>query len=176
MVRVIGYLITTRDWLVMDNLRWFVYLCHLWIKHFTIFSGKISFPAIQASPSFSNSFPSIFGDKFDIPCLIPCAIDQVRKYIIGNIIQIETVTVRKDHVSYRSTAYPDYAVYVCISLSVNLESWCYCYCRLYCIIHLPIFPGGQHKLVFDQLYTNKLDRVYSIIDTNIIVQMWFDEN
>lgn len=39
--------------------------------------GKISFPAIQAAPSFSNSFPQIFGDKSDIQCLIPCAIDQV---------------------------------------------------------------------------------------------------
>ena len=39
--------------------------------------GKISFPAIQAVPSFSSSFPHIFGDKKDIPCLIPCAIDQV---------------------------------------------------------------------------------------------------
>jgi len=39
--------------------------------------GKISFPAIQAAPSFSNSFPHIFGSKKDIQCLIPCAIDQV---------------------------------------------------------------------------------------------------
>ncbi|XP_028395883.1 tryptophan--tRNA ligase, cytoplasmic-like [Dendronephthya gigantea] len=38
--------------------------------------GKISFPAVQAAPSFSNSFPHIFGEKHDIPCLIPCAIDQ----------------------------------------------------------------------------------------------------
>lgn len=38
--------------------------------------GKISFPAIQAAPSFSNSFPHIFGEKHDVPCLIPCAIDQ----------------------------------------------------------------------------------------------------
>ncbi|PIK52518.1 putative tryptophan--tRNA ligase, cytoplasmic [Apostichopus japonicus] len=40
--------------------------------------GKISFPAIQAAPSFSNSFPGIFGEKDTgkIPCLIPCAIDQ----------------------------------------------------------------------------------------------------
>lgn len=37
--------------------------------------GKISFPSIQAAPSFSSSFPFIFGDK-KIPCLIPCAIDQ----------------------------------------------------------------------------------------------------
>ena len=42
--------------------------------------GKISFPAIQAAPSFSNSFPHIFGKKFDIMCLIPCAIDQVSSY------------------------------------------------------------------------------------------------
>lgn len=38
--------------------------------------GKIHFVAIQATPSFSNSFPQIFGDKSDIPALIPCAIDQ----------------------------------------------------------------------------------------------------
>merc|ERR1719414_272826 len=38
--------------------------------------GKISFPAIQAAPSFSSSFPFIFGGKPDVPCLIPCAIDQ----------------------------------------------------------------------------------------------------
>lgn len=38
--------------------------------------GKISFPAIQASPSFSSSFPFIFNKRKDIPCLIPCAIDQ----------------------------------------------------------------------------------------------------
>ncbi|GAA5859465.1 hypothetical protein JCM8547_006837 [Rhodosporidiobolus lusitaniae] len=38
--------------------------------------GKWHFVAIQATPSFSNSFPQIFGTKSDIPCLIPCAIDQ----------------------------------------------------------------------------------------------------
>eukprot|EP01114_Cavostelium_apophysatum_P004899 TRINITY_DN1534_c0_g1_i1.p1 TRINITY_DN1534_c0_g1~~TRINITY_DN1534_c0_g1_i1.p1 ORF type:complete len:435 (+),score=122.15 TRINITY_DN1534_c0_g1_i1:52-1305(+) len=38
--------------------------------------GKFSFPAIQAAPSFSSSFPHIFGKRTDIPCLIPCAIDQ----------------------------------------------------------------------------------------------------
>ncbi|XP_075222776.1 tryptophanyl-tRNA synthetase [Lycorma delicatula] len=37
--------------------------------------GKISFPAIQAAPAFSTSFPFIFGNA-NIPCLIPCAIDQ----------------------------------------------------------------------------------------------------
>ncbi|XP_072126660.1 tryptophan--tRNA ligase, cytoplasmic-like isoform X1 [Mobula birostris] len=38
--------------------------------------GKISFPAIQAAPSFSSSFPQIFNGRKDIQCLIPCAIDQ----------------------------------------------------------------------------------------------------
>jgi tryptophanyl-tRNA synthetase len=38
--------------------------------------GKWHFVSIQAAPSFSNSFPQIFGTKTDIPCLIPCAIDQ----------------------------------------------------------------------------------------------------
>ncbi|KAI9201801.1 tryptophanyl-tRNA synthetase [Polychytrium aggregatum] len=38
--------------------------------------GKLHFVSVQASPSFSNSFPQIFGTKSDIPCLIPCAIDQ----------------------------------------------------------------------------------------------------
>jgi len=38
--------------------------------------GKIHFAAIQAAPSFCNSFPQIFGTTFNIPCLIPCAIDQ----------------------------------------------------------------------------------------------------
>lgn len=38
--------------------------------------GKISFPAIQAAPSFCNSFPHIFEKKKDVYCLIPCGIDQ----------------------------------------------------------------------------------------------------
>ncbi|CEP11560.1 hypothetical protein [Parasitella parasitica] len=38
--------------------------------------GKAHFVSVQAAPSFSNSFPQIFGDKKDVPCLIPCAIDQ----------------------------------------------------------------------------------------------------
>ncbi|KAH8553483.1 hypothetical protein BGW37DRAFT_465600 [Umbelopsis sp. PMI_123] len=38
--------------------------------------GKLHFVSIQAAPSFSNSFPQIFGTKSDIPSLIPCAIDQ----------------------------------------------------------------------------------------------------
>ncbi|KDN50365.1 tryptophanyl-tRNA synthetase [Tilletiaria anomala UBC 951] len=38
--------------------------------------GKLHFVSVQAAPSFSNSFPQIYGRKSDIPCLIPCAIDQ----------------------------------------------------------------------------------------------------
>ncbi|KAK7049378.1 tryptophan--tRNA ligase [Paramarasmius palmivorus] len=38
--------------------------------------GKIHFAAIQAAPSFSNSFPQIFGTQSNVPTLIPCAIDQ----------------------------------------------------------------------------------------------------
>lgn len=38
--------------------------------------GKIGFPAVQAAPSFSSSFPRIFGDRANVQCLIPCAIDQ----------------------------------------------------------------------------------------------------
>lgn len=42
----------------------------------TLHAGKFAFPAIQAAPSFCNSFPHLFGTKTNIPCLIPCAIDQ----------------------------------------------------------------------------------------------------
>merc|ERR1712146_49 len=42
--------------------------------------GKHAFPAVQAAPSFSSSFPHIFDASIpaqqNIPCLIPCAIDQ----------------------------------------------------------------------------------------------------
>lgn len=38
--------------------------------------GKFSFPAIQAAPSFSSTFPLIFNGNPKVPCLIPCAIDQ----------------------------------------------------------------------------------------------------
>ncbi|XP_055607098.1 tryptophan--tRNA ligase, cytoplasmic [Uranotaenia lowii] len=37
--------------------------------------GKIGFPAAQAAPAFSTTFPFIFGDN-KLPVLIPCAIDQ----------------------------------------------------------------------------------------------------
>jgi len=38
--------------------------------------GKIAFPAVQAAPAFSSSFPHLFPTKQQIPCLIPCAVDQ----------------------------------------------------------------------------------------------------
>jgi len=40
--------------------------------------GKVMFPAIQAAPAFSDSFPHMFGARKGIRCLVPCAIDQVR--------------------------------------------------------------------------------------------------
>uniref|UniRef100_M4FG90 Tryptophan--tRNA ligase, cytoplasmic n=1 Tax=Brassica campestris TaxID=3711 RepID=M4FG90_BRACM len=41
-------------------------------------TAKMIFPSVQAAPSFSSSFPhKLFPDeKKNIPCLIPCAIDQ----------------------------------------------------------------------------------------------------
>jgi len=38
--------------------------------------GKFAFPAVQAAPSFSVCFERLFGTKSNLPCLIPCAIDQ----------------------------------------------------------------------------------------------------
>ncbi|XP_077252949.1 nucleotidylyl transferase superfamily protein [Tasmannia lanceolata] len=38
--------------------------------------GKISFPPVQAVPSFPTSFPHLFSGKDNLRCLIPCAIDQ----------------------------------------------------------------------------------------------------
>ncbi|KAJ8950259.1 hypothetical protein NQ314_007947 [Rhamnusium bicolor] len=37
--------------------------------------GKIAFPAVQAAPALSSSFPDIFNGR-RARCLIPCAIDQ----------------------------------------------------------------------------------------------------
>jgi len=39
-------------------------------------TGKSAYPAVQAAPSFSNSFPHIFGKRTNVPCLIPQGIDQ----------------------------------------------------------------------------------------------------
>jgi len=38
--------------------------------------GCISFPAVQAAPSFAQTFPIPLKGKRNMPCLIPCAIDQ----------------------------------------------------------------------------------------------------
>ncbi|CAN8070177.1 unnamed protein product [Agarophyton chilense] len=38
--------------------------------------GKHAFPAVQAAPSFSSSFPVVLNAQPTMPCLIPCAIDQ----------------------------------------------------------------------------------------------------
>jgi tryptophanyl-tRNA synthetase len=55
--------------------------------------GKISFPSIQAAPSFSTSFPFIFGGA-KLNCLIPCAIDQVKISInILNCLLINKINI-----------------------------------------------------------------------------------
>jgi len=38
--------------------------------------GKHGFPAVQAAPCLSSSFPGLFGGRTDVPCVVPCAIDQ----------------------------------------------------------------------------------------------------
>ena len=38
--------------------------------------GQFQFPAVQAAPCFSSSFPHLFGQDSNLLCLIPCAIDQ----------------------------------------------------------------------------------------------------
>ena len=52
-----------------------------------LFTGKIAFPAIQAAPSFCNSFPHMFGTRKDIMCLIPCAIDQVSSKLESQLLK-----------------------------------------------------------------------------------------
>ena len=44
---------------------------------------KSAFTAIQTAPSISSSLPSIFGEKLkqELACLIPCAIEQVRRTV-----------------------------------------------------------------------------------------------
>jgi tryptophanyl-tRNA synthetase len=49
---------------------------HIFGMDDTSSTGMVAFPAIQAAPSFSSSFPEIFGGQTRVPCLIPCAIDQ----------------------------------------------------------------------------------------------------
>jgi hypothetical protein len=39
--------------------------------------GKSAFPAVQACPAFPSTFHIPLKGALDMPCLIPCAIDQV---------------------------------------------------------------------------------------------------
>lgn len=50
--------------------------------------GKVGFPAVQAAPAFSTTFPMIFGKSKDIRCLIPCAIDQVKMQHLASLDMI----------------------------------------------------------------------------------------
>jgi tryptophanyl-tRNA synthetase len=38
--------------------------------------GRLSYPCAEIATAFPGAFPHLFGDKRDIPSLIPCAIDQ----------------------------------------------------------------------------------------------------
>ncbi|KAK1281027.1 hypothetical protein QJS04_geneDACA003038 [Acorus gramineus] len=53
--------------------------------------GKISFPPVQAVPSFPSSFPHLFAGKDNLRCLIPCAIDQL---VLGFIIKAVSTFVQ----------------------------------------------------------------------------------
>jgi tryptophanyl-tRNA synthetase len=44
--------------------------------------GKSSFPAVQAAPSFSSAFNIPLKGIHNMPCLIPCAIDQVMLFLL----------------------------------------------------------------------------------------------
>eukprot|EP00931_Biecheleriopsis_adriatica_P117698 TRINITY_DN93193_c0_g1_i1.p1 TRINITY_DN93193_c0_g1~~TRINITY_DN93193_c0_g1_i1.p1 ORF type:complete len:695 (-),score=177.21 TRINITY_DN93193_c0_g1_i1:33-2018(-) len=57
--------------------------------------GQSAFPAIQAAPSFSSSFHVPLGGDPNIPCLIPCAIDQDPYFRVTRDIAHKLVP--KDH-------------------------------------------------------------------------------
>ena len=48
--------------------------------------GKVAYPPVQIAPCFPDSFPQIFNKRKDIPCLIPCAIDQDPYFRLGRDI------------------------------------------------------------------------------------------
>ncbi len=52
--------------------------------------GKSSFPAVQAAPSFSQAFPVPLRGERNMPCLIPCAIDQV---IVFSFIEVTCMSI-----------------------------------------------------------------------------------
>ena len=45
-----------------------------------------AFPAVQAAPSFSQSFPTVLGGRPDMFCLIPQAIDQVGRADAASVL------------------------------------------------------------------------------------------
>lgn len=85
-----------------------------YIAMFMTLPGKIAFPAVQAVPSFSNTFPRIFGDRADIFCLIPCAIDQVRSNHCNSlfcIFQLLPYLLRIPISAWRAMWPPDWATW-----------------------------------------------------------------
>ena len=38
--------------------------------------GQVQWPAYQEAPALCGSFPHLFGDRTDVMCLVPCAVDQ----------------------------------------------------------------------------------------------------
>lgn len=87
------YLTTEREkW---NDIGWFLLLFIIAIFGLTETDsiGKIAFPAIQAAPAVSSSFPFIFGEnaKEELSCLIPCAIDQVRFNSFLSMIDIVSI-------------------------------------------------------------------------------------
>jgi hypothetical protein len=56
--------------------------------------GKSAFPAVQACPAFPSAFHIPLKGSQDMPCLIPCAIDQVRSTSLLSMISVfEDVSV-----------------------------------------------------------------------------------
>lgn len=51
--------------------------------------GKTAFPAVQAAPAFSSTFEIPLRGAKDMPCLIPCAIDQVLFWYLGEMLCVE---------------------------------------------------------------------------------------
>ena len=83
--------------------------------------GKIMFPAVQAAPSFSSSFPFIFGGKKDVTCLIPCAIDQDPYFRMTR--DIAPVLKFKKPALLHSTFFPALQGLVIALLSVCLKTY-----------------------------------------------------
>lgn len=68
--------------------------------------GKVAFPAVQAAPSFSAAFPVPLKGARDMPCLIPCAIDQAstRKCVDADYPQ--PTTLNQTSTRFPSDPYP----------------------------------------------------------------------